>query len=451
MKIIIIGAGKVGYNLAESLSKSNYDVIIIDKNYAALSKAEENLEVLCIRGSGVSTSILMEAGIETADLLIAVTSSDEVNMVCCLTAKKLGVKHTIARIRDPEYAKELSLLKEELDLDLIINPEQAAAEEIANVLNFPIAINVENFAKGRVKMVELKATKEMGIIGIPLREMGNRLVSSILIGVVIRKDEVIVPNGDFVIEEGDRIYVIGKPSNLYNFCRLSGKCPIKIKNVMIAGGGRIAIYLAKLLTEMDIKVKLIEIDREICVHLSEILPEALVIHGDGTDEELLKSENISDMDGFVAMTGMDEENLMSALLAKQNGVKKVIAKVSRVNYINIIKSLGIDSVISPKLITTNHILKFVRGNSVESLYRIVEGHAEITELIADSSSNILNTKIKKLGLPKDVIIATIVRKKEVVIPHGNDIIKEGDRVIIISKNKNISSLDEVAANSAGGL
>jgi len=451
MKIIIIGAGKVGYSLAESLSKSNYDVIIIDKSYAALSKAEENLEVLCIRGSGVSTSILMEAGIETTDLLIAVTSSDEVNMVCCLTAKKLGVKHTIARIRDPEYAKELSLLKEELDLDLIINPEQAAAEEIANVLNFPIAINVENFAKGRVKMAELKATKEMGILGIPLRELGNRLISTVLIGVVIRNEEVIVPNGDFIIEEGDRICIIGKPSSLYNFCKMSGKCPQKIKNVMIAGGGRIAIYLAKLLLEMDIKVKLVEIDREICLHLSEILPESLVIHGDGTDEELLKSENISDMDGFVAMTGMDEENLMSALLAKQNGVKKVIAKVSRANYINIIKNLGIDSVISPKLITTNHILKFIRGNSVESLYRIIEGHAEITELIADSSSDILNIKIKKLGLPKDVIIATIVRKKEVVIPHGNDIIKEGDRVIIISKNKNFSSLDEVAAISAGGL
>jgi trk system potassium uptake protein len=451
MKIIIIGAGKVGYNLAESLSKGNHDVIIIDKNHVALSKAEENLEVLCIRGSGVSTNILMEAGIDTADLLIAVTSSDEVNMVCCLTAKKLGVKQTIARIRDPEYAHELSLLKEELDLDLIINPEQAAAEEIANVLNFPIAINVENFAKGRVKMVEIRATKEMGIIGEPLKDISNKLISSILIGVVIRDEEVIVPNGDFVIEENDNIYVIGKPSNLYNFCKLADKFPQKIRNVMIAGGGRITIYLAKILTEMDIKVKLIEFDREKCVELSEMLPDVLVIHGDGTDEELLKSENISDMDGFIAMTGMDEENLMSALLAKQNGVKKVIAKVSRINYVNIIKSLGIDSVISPKLITTNHILKFVRGNNVESLYRIIEGQAEITEIIADSSSTILNTKIKKLGLPKEVIIATIVRKKEVVIPHGNDIIREGDRVIVISKNKNISSLNEVAANSAGGI
>lgn len=451
MKIIIIGAGKVGYSLAESLSKSDHDVIIIDRNHVALRKAEENLEVLCIRGSGVSTSILIEAGIENTDLLIAVTNSDEVNMVCCLTAKKLKAKQTIARIRDPEYAKELSLLKEELDLDLIINPEQTAAEEIANVLNFPIAVNVENFAKGRVKMVEIKATDAMGIIGMSLREIGSKVISSILVGVVVRNNEVIVPNGDFVIQEDDNLYIIGKPSNLYNFCKMSGKCPQKIRNVMIEGGGRISIYLAKILAEMDIKVKLIEIDREKCVHLSELLPEALIIHGDGTDEELLKSENISDMDGFIAMTGMDEENLMSALLAKQNGVKKVIAKVSRVNYINIIKGLGIDSVISPKLITTNHILKFVRGNNIESLYRIIEGQAEITEIIADSGSNILNTKIKKLGLPKDVIIATIVRKKEVVIPHGNDIIREGDRVIVISKNKNISSLNEVAANSAGGL
>ncbi|MGE5632050.1 MAG: Trk system potassium transporter TrkA [Caulobacteraceae bacterium] len=451
MKIIIIGAGKVGYNLAESLSKENHHVIIIDKNYAALSKAEENLDVLCLRGSGVSTNILMEAGIDTTDLLLAVTNSDEVNMVCCLTAKKLGVRYTIARIRDPEYAKELSLLKEELGLELIINPEQAAAEEIANVLNFPIAINVESFAKGRVKMVEIKVTKEMGIVDTPLKEIGSKLISSILIGVVIRNDEVIVPNGDFIIKENDSIYVIGKPSSLYNFCKLSGKCHQRIKNVMIVGGGRIAFYLARLLIEMDIKVKIIEQDRERCVQLSELLPEALVIHGDGTDEELLKSENISDMDGFIALTGMDEENLMSALLAKQNGVLKVIAKVSRVNYVGIIKNLGIDSVISPKIITTNRILKFVRGNNVESLYRIIEGQAEITEIVADSSSAALNTKLKLLGLPKDVIIATIVRKKEVVIPHGNDVIREGDRVIVISKNKNISSLNEVAANSAGGI
>ena len=216
---------------------------------------------------------------------------------------------------------------------------------------------------------------------------------------------------------------------------------------MIAGGGRIAIYLGKLLTEIGMKVKIIEIERDKCIQLSELIPKALVIHGDGTDEELLRSENIDEMDAFIAMTGMDEENMMAALLAKQNGAGKVIAKISRINYISIIKNLGIDSLISPKQITSNQILKYVRGNSIESLYRIIEGQAEITEIIAESGSKLLNTKIKKLGLPKDTIIATIVRKNEVVIPHGNDIIKAGDRVIVISKNKNISSLDEVAAVS----
>jgi len=447
MKIIIIGAGKVGYNLAENLSKSNHDVIIIDKNYAALSKAEENLEVLCIKGSGVSTNILMEAGIETADLLIAVTNSDEVNMVCCLTAKKLGVKHTIARIRDHEYAHELLLLKEELGLDLIINPEQAAADEIANVLNFSSAINVENFAKGRVKMIEIKVAEDMPMVGMRLKDIGSKFESSVLVGVVIRDDEVIVPNGDFIINENDSIYLIGQPSHLYNFCKVFGKVPHKIRNVMIVGGGRIAVYLGKLLAEMGMKVKVIEIDREKCIQLSELIPEALIIHGDGTDEELLRSENIDEMDAFIAVTGMDEENMMAALIAKHNGAKKVISKASRTNYISIIKSLGIDSVISPKQITSNQILKYVRGNNVESLYRIIEGQAEITEVIAEPGSRILNTKLKKLGIPKDTIIATVVRKNEVVIPHGNDIIKEGDRVIVISKNKNISSLDEVAAVS----
>ncbi len=443
MKIIIIGAGKVGYSLAEILSKGDHDVTIIDRSPAALGKAEENLEVLCIRGSGVSTSILMEAEIGTADLLIAVTNSDEVNMVCCLTAKKLGVKQTIARIRDPEYANELSILKEELELDLIINPEQTAAEEIVNVLNFPIAVNVENFAKGRVKMVEIKAAEGMEVVGKPLKDIGGKLMSSVLIGVVVRNNEVIIPNGEFVIQENDNIYVIGQPSSLYSFCMLSGKSPQRIRDVMIEGGGRISIYLANLLAEMGIKVKLIEIDKEKCIQLSELLPEALIINGDGTDEELLISENLGEMDGFIAMTGMDEENLMSALLAKRIGVKKVIAKVSRVNYISIIKSLGIDSVIDPKSITTSHILRFVRGNNIESLCRIIEGQAEIAEIIADKESKILNTKLKKLSLPKDIIIATIVRKKEVVIPHGNDIIKEGDRVIVISKNKNLSDLNDI--------
>jgi trk system potassium uptake protein TrkA len=451
MKTIIIGAGKVGYTLAENLSQTDHDVTIIDKNPSVLSKAEENLDVLCLRGNGVSTNILMEAGIKSADLLIAVTNSDEVNMVCCLTAKKLGAKRTIARIRDLDYAHELSLLKEELDLDLIINPEKAAADEIASLLSFSSAIDVEEFAKGKVKMVEIKVTEDMGITKMKLKDICKDLTASILVGVIVRDEEVIVPNGESMIHVGDEIYLLGKEKSLYNFLKQLGKQPSKVRNVMITGGGRISIYLSRLLKSIGMKVKIIEIDRERCNELSELLPEALIIHGDGTDEELLQLENIDEMDAFIAMTGMDEENLVSAILAKQNGAKKIITKISRLNYANIVKNLGIDSVISPKIITSTQILKYVRGDSIESLYRIIGGQAEITEIIADSFSSILNVKLKDLKIDKDIIIATIVRKNEILIPHGNDLIKEGDRVILISKNKNISNLDDMIVNFTGGI
>lgn len=448
MRIIIIGAGKVGFHLAENLCKENH-VTIIDKNADALKKAEESLDVLCIRGSGVSTNVLLEAGIKHADLVIAVTSTDEVNMVCCLTGKKLGAQQTIARVRDPEYAQELSMLKEELELDMVINPEQAAADEIAQSMSFSTVMNIESFAKGRVKLVEIKITEDMPIKGMKIIDIPSRFTSPILIGVIVRGDDIIIPAGDNVIEEGDSIYVIGKSSNIYNFCKLLGKSPVRMKNVMIMGGGRIAIYLANLLTEMDIMVKILEIDKEKCIELSELLPDSLIINGDGSDEELLQSENISDMDAFIAMTGIDEENLMATLIAKQNGAKKIIAKISRLNYVNVAKHLGVDSVISPKLITTNQILTYISRKNVETLHRIIEGKAEIIEFIVERNSRIIQVKLKNLKLPQDVIIATIVRKNEIVIPHGDDVIKDGDRVILIAKNKNIAELQDIIANSRG--
>lgn len=451
MRIIIIGAGKVGYTLAENLSKEGNNVVIIDKNSEILGRAEENLDVMTIRGSGVSTKVLMEADVKHTDLLIAVTSYDEVNMVCCLTAKKLGAPYTIARIRDPEYAEELTMLKEEIDIDMVINPEHAAAEEAARVLNFPTAINVENFADGRVRMVEVKVKSGMAILGMTLNEISHKISSSLLVGAAIRDGEVIIPNGDFSIKENDDLYLIGKTSHVLNFCKGLDSKYHKARNIMIVGGGRIAYYLTNILYEMDMKVKIIEINREKCKLLSEMLPDTLIIHGDGTDEELLLSENLGDMDGFISMTGIDEENLMSALLAKQHGVKKVITKTSRSNYINIVKSLGIDGVIIPKLITANHILKYVRGKAIESLYKLEEGQAEIIEFIVNANSKFINIPLKKLKLFGDVIIATIVRKNDIIIPHGDDIIKKGDRVIVIAKNSNASNLDEIFNSASGGI
>jgi len=451
VKIIIVGAGKVGYTLAESLADGNNDVTVIDKCITALKKVDENLDVLCIKGSGVSMNALLEAGVKGTDLLIAVTDSDEVNMVCCLTAKKLGAVHTAARIRDPQYAKELIILKEEIDIDLIINPEYAAADEIVRCMSFSPALNVESFAKDRVKMIELKITPDMPISGSRLKDEVFKAYPQALVGVVLRDNEVVIPDGEFEIKANDILYVIGKASSVYNFCNLTGQAPKKYKNVMILGGGKLTHYLTNFLIDMGMKVKIIEMDSERCIELSEALPRALIVNGDGTDEELLQSENMGDMDAFVAVTGIDEQNLLSSLLAKQHGVKKVVSKISRMNYTNIAKNIGIDNVICPKLITSNQILKYVNGNKVESLYTIIKDQAEIIEFIADGHSIPLNKPIKTLALPKETIIATIVRKNEIVIPRGSDVIKKGDRVIIITKTGGSEFINTLTMGLNGGL
>lgn len=449
MKIIIIGDGKVGYNLAENLSKENNDVIIIDKNPEALKKAGEYLDVMCIKGNGLSTKILLEAGIKEADLLIAATSSDEMNMVCCLTAKKLGAAHTIARIRDPEYADELSQLKADLGLDMVINPEQAVAGEISRLLEFPPAVNVEMFAKGRVVMMEMKVTRDMSIVNMSLKNITKKYASAILIGGVLRDDTVIIPKGDFVIKEDDTIYIVGRPSKVVQFCKRIGIHVQKIKSAIIMGGGRIAYYLAKYLDELEIKVKIIEIDRERCVELTELLPKALIICGDGSDESVLHSENLSNMGAFISVTGRDEENLIAALLAKQYGVQKVVAKINRINYSIVINNMGIDSVVSPKLITANYILRYVRGlqnamgNPVDSLYRIMGDRVEALEFTANRQTKFLDTPIKDLQVVGGVLIAAIVRKNEIIIPHGSDVIKARDNVIIIAKDQKLADLNDI--------
>ncbi len=455
MKIIIIGDGKVGYSLAENLSKENNDVTIIDKDPEPLKKASEYLDVMCIRGNGVSTKILMEAGVNEADLLIAATTSDEMNMVCCLTAKKLGADHTIARIRDPEYASELSALKRDLGLDMVINPEHACANEIGRVLSYPTAVNVEPFAKGRVELVEMKVIEGMSIVGMKLKDISSKVATSVLIGAVLRNDELIIPNGDFQIEENDMIYIIGKSFNVYNFCRRIGLNNDKVKNVMIIGGGRIAFYLAQYLNEAGMKAKIIEIDRDRCYELSELLPDTLIIYGDGTDEALLNSENLSEMDAFVTLTGRDEENLLAALYARQCGVQKVVAKINRINYASIIKNMGIDCVVSPKQITANGIIKFVRGlknamgNPVETLYKIIGDKAEAIEFIAGQTTKFLNIPLRYLKLVDGVIFAAIVRKNEIIIPHGKDVVKLGDSVILIVKDKQFSDFNDIIL--PGGL
>jgi trk system potassium uptake protein TrkA len=452
MKIIIIGDGKVGHTLAENLSNEGNDVTIIDKDPEPLKKASEYLDVMCIKGSGVSTSVLLEAGVKDADLLIAATTSDEMNMVCCLTAKMLGAAHTIARIRDPEYASELSALKRELGFDMVINPELECANEIGRVLSHPTAVYVEPFAKGRVELVELKAEKGMPLAGMKVKDISARISSTILIGAVQRGNEVIIPNGDFLVEENDMIYIIGRPFDVHDFCSRVGLQANKVRNVMIIGGGRIAYYLAKYLDEAKIRAKIIEIDRDRCYELSELLPNTLIINGDGTEETVLNSENLKDMDAFVALTGRDEENLLASLYARQCGVRRVVAKVNRMTYASLIKGMGVDSVLSPKQITANGIIRYVRGlknamgNPVETLYRIIDGKAEALEFTAGKSTRFLNIPLRDLDLKKGILVAAIVRKNEIIIPHGNDEIRLGDSVILIVKDKHFSDFNDILAS-----
>lgn len=450
MNVLIIGAGKVGYALATQLSLENNDVTVIDQNPKAIEKLENTLDVMAIKGNGFSTSTLLEANCKGVDLFIAVTDRDEINMLCCLTAKKLGAIRTIARIRDPKYAKELLLIKEDIGLDMVINPEEASADEIARILTIPGAIKIENFAKGRVRMVELIVKENMPLCGIKMKNISNYLNAPVLIGGIIRNGHLIIPKGEDMLCAGDAIYVLGKTAHIYSFCKSLQSQPSKVRQIMIVGGGKIAYYLAYLLSQMHIKSTIIEIDEKTCMDLAEALPHTLVIHGDGTDRDLLQSEHIETADAFICLTGRDEENIIASILAKKQDVGRVITKISKNHCDSILQELGIDTVITPQDIITNQILKYVRGHGIEAVHRMIDTEGEIIEFIADESCDFLNKPLSKLHLIPDLLIATIVRQSEVVIPNGSDCIHIGDRVLILTK-QHLSELQDIVDSNAGGI
>lgn len=490
MRIIIIGDGKIGYTLAKNLAQEHYDVTVIDKDAEALRRASDELDVLCVHGNGLSSRVQIEAGVREADLLIAVTINDEINMVCCLTAKQLGAAHTIARIRDPEYAEELSQLKTDLNLDMIINPEQETAAEIARLIKYPAAMEVETFAGGRVEMLEVKVTNNLALVGNKLKDLPKKMAGEILIGGVVRgergergerggrgergergereergergerwergdreerEDEVFIPNGEFKLAADDVIYVFGKPSAITNFIHGAGLPLAKIRSAMIIGGGRIAFYLAKYLEAMGVKVKILEISHERCLELSELLPDTLIIHGDGTDENLLLSENLEKMDTFITLTGHDEDNLIAGLLAKQHGVKKVVAKINRMNYSPALQKLGIDSIIIPRNIVASEITRYVRGlknaegNPAEAMHKIMNERAEAASFTAGANVKFLDIPLREITFTDDILVAVIVHGDEVRIAHGNDRIQAGDRVILVAKDVLIEDLNEIVS------
>ena len=452
MKIIIVGNGKVGYAIANSLAQEDHDIIMVDASTSALRKAESTMDVLCVEGNGASISVLIEAGVRDADLVIAVTNQDEINLVCCLIAKKLGAGHTIARVRNTDYRRDEEMLKKEIGLDMVINPDLAAAQEIARILAFPAAFSVEPFARGRIDMIGFQVMESDTICGIPLSQAHRLRQAEVLICAAEHQGEYIIPDGSFTPSAGDRVYMLGAKPELQRMLKEMGRTWQKVKKVSVLGGSRSAMYLAWELQKTNTSVRIVEMDPDKCLRLSAQLPHVLVIQGDGTDNTLLQQEGILDTDAFVAVTNRDEENLLMAMHAQRSGVPKVLAKMTRPNYMELVNSTGIDSIISPKDIISSQILRYVRalgnaeGSKVESLYKMLGGHVEALSFTATASSHaVLGRPLKDLPLRKGLLVAAIVRDLHTIIPSGMTTIEDGDHVVVVTRATGLDDLTDILA------
>ncbi|MFV0315199.1 MAG: Trk system potassium transporter TrkA [Anaerotignum sp.] len=450
MKIVIIGDGKVGSKIAKQLSIEGHDVTVIDNNPKAFQHTGNTMEIFTIEGNGATISVLEQAGIQNTDILIAATSADEVNMICCLLGKKLGAKNTIARVRNPEYFAQMGMIKDELGLSMAVNPERAAATEISRLLRFPSAIKIEPFALGRVEMVEIRINENSPLDGMPLYAIYKEFQVKVLICAVQREDEVFIPSGDFILKAGDKINVTASHVQIANFFRAIGIFRSGVKSVMIVGGGRIAYYLAKELGRVNVKVKIIEKNLERCQYLCEMLPEAIIIHGDGTDKELIHEEGLDKTDAFVTLTGMDEENIIVGLYAKEKKVSKVVAKINKISFHEILDNLNIDSFISPKSIAAHNIVSYVRSmknsmgsNNVETMHTMINDQVEAVEFKVMEESPIVGIPLKNFKRRDGILVAAIIRDTQIIIPNGHDMIQKGDNVVVVTTKKHLSDLNEI--------
>ena len=450
MKIIIVGCGKVGTTLAEQLNRENHDITLIDTNDEAIQNISDSADVMGVTGNGAVYQVQMEAGIQDADLLIATTNSDELNMLCCLIAKKAGNCHTIARIRNPEYSSEIRYIREELNLSLAINPELAAAREIARLLRFPSAIKIEPFAKGRIELLKFLIPEHSSLDEMKVMDVVNRLKSNVLICVVERGNEVVIPDGNFVMKKGDKISFIASHQDSAEFFKKAGIENNTVKSAMFVGGGKLTHYLCNLLEDTKIKIKIIERDEERCRHLSELLPKAMIIHGDGTDEQLLLEEGICQTEAFASLTGFDEENIMLSLYASSQSKAKLITKVNKIAFENVINSLNIGSLIQPKMLTAELILQYVRAmqnsmgsSNIETLYKIAADKAEALEFRVKEGSPILGVPLEKLKLRDNLLIACINRGGRIITPRGKDIVEAGDTVIVVTTHTGLNDLTDI--------
>lgn len=449
MQIIIVGCGNVGATLAEQLSKEGHNTTVIDTRSDVVTSVSNNFDVMGIVGNGAGYSIQKEAGIEEADLMIAVTGSDELNLLCCLIAKKAGDCHTIARVRNPVYSREINFIKEELGLSMVINPEDAAAMEIARVLKFPSAIKIDTFAKGRIELVKYKIEDNSVLCDQSLRNISARLKCDVLVCTVERGEDVFIPDGNFILRARDEISVVGSARNTVLFFKKIGVPTTRARDAFIVGGGETAYYLAKQLIAIGIDVKIVEKDKKRCEELSELLPEAMLILGDGTDRNLLLEEGLPQAESFVALTNFDEENIMLSLFVRSLSKAKLITKVHRIAYDEIIGELDLGSIIYPKYITAESIIKYVRamqnsiGSNIETLYRMNNDRVEALEFIVKEDSPVVGIPLQELRLKPNLLISCINHKGNIITPGGQGRIAVGDTVVIVTTLTGLNDIKDI--------
>lgn len=449
MNIIIVGCGEVGRALAEQLNDEGNNITLVDPSAESLRATTEGLDVMGVIGNGASHTTLLEAGIATADLLIAVTNSDELNLLCCIIAKKESDCRTIARVRSHQYSKEAAYLKEELGLAMVINPELAAADEIARVLRFPSAISIEPFAKGRVELLKFRLPEDSRLVGLSTREAADKFRSDVLFCAVEREDAAYIVKGDFVFRPKDVISIIASPKCAEEFFRKIGYRTEAVKDAMIIGGDEITHYLLGKLESTGVKLKVIEKDRRICEALSEEYPAVTVINGDTADQELMREEGVDGIGAFVALTDSDEENILISLYGRSRTDGKVVTKIKRIEYDDIIEHLDLDTVVYPKHVVSDSIVRYVRatentlGSNMETLYHIIKGEVEASEFVIREPSAIVGTPLWLLKFKPDVLVAAILRGGELKIPRGMDTIEVGDTVILVTGNMALQDVTDV--------
>lgn len=450
MKILISGCGKIGKTIIGSLLMEGHDVTVIDNDPTVITEITNIYDVIGVCGNGADADILLEAGVQNAELMVSVAGSDELNMLSCFLAKKLGAKYTVARIRNPEYNdKNLSFVREQMDISLTINPELFTALNLYNLLKLPSAAKVETFGARKFEIVEIKLKPDSLLDGLKIADLRSKFKAKFLISAVLRDEQAYIPDGNFILKSGDRICVSANTAEIIRLMREMNIQQNPAKKVMILGGGKLAFYLAKILSEGNSSVTVVEKNSQVCEALCEALPKVTVVNADGTDQEVLLEEGILSVDAFVSLTGLDEQNILMSAYALSKSVPKVITKINRAELMPLAEGWGLDTVVSPKMAISDVVVRYARalensqGSSVETLYKLMDDKVEVLEFIVKDDFNSIEIPFKDLALKKNILVAGILRNRKTIIPAGDDVLLPNDRVIIIAANQHINKLTDI--------